>query len=112
MYLKFNEFSVIAMQNMRGGKGTVYIRKSPYLLENMRMYAQITIPFGASIGYHEHSDDEEIITVLSGSGILKIEEKEYNLKVGDISLTKKGCYHSIENKNLDDLVLLAVINKL
>jgi len=56
MYLKFEDFPVTVMENMRGGKGTVYIRKSPYVLENMKMYAQITIPCGASIGYHAYSE--------------------------------------------------------
>ena len=70
MYLKFEDFPVTVMENMRGGKGTVYIRKAPHLMENMKMYAQITIPFGASIGWHAHTEDEEVITVISGEGEL------------------------------------------
>ena len=112
MYLKFSEFPVTVMENMRGGKGVVYIRKSPITLENMKMYAQITIPCGASIGLHAHTEDEEVITVISGSGVLWIKDQKYDLNVGDISLTKKDCYHSIENNNQEDLVLLACINNL
>ncbi len=112
MFLQFKDFPVTVMQNMRGGKGEVYIRKSPVVLENMKMYAQITIPYGSSIGYHSHTEDEEVITVVSGKGILTIKEEKYELNVGDISLTKKDCFHSIENVNQEDLVLIAVINKL
>ena len=112
MFLKFKDFPVTVMENMRGGKGTVYIRKSPVTLENMKMYAEITIPTGASIGYHSHIEDEEVITVIKGKGILTIKEQRFELGVGDISLTKKDCFHSIENISDEDLVLIAVINKL
>ena len=112
MYLKFSEFPVTVMENMRGGKGVVYIRKSPITLEKMKMYAEITIPTGSSIGYHSHTEDEEVITVIKGNGILTIKDKKYNLSVGDISLTKKDCFHSIENVNEEELVLIAVINNL
>lgn len=111
MYLNFKKFEVTEMVNMRGGKNTVFIRKAPYLLDNMKMYAEITIPNGASIGMHSHEEDEEIITVLSGKGLLKTSEIEgIPFEKGDISLTKKGRYHSIENNEQEDLVLLAVIN--
>ena len=76
------------------------------------MYAQITIPFGASIGWYAHTEDEEVITVISGEGELITKDKRSIFKVGDISLTKKDCYHSIENNKQEDLVLLACINKL
>lgn len=112
MFLKFKDFPVTVMENMRGGNGTVYIRKSPVTLENMKMYAEITIPTGASIGYHSHTEDEEVITVIKGKGILTIKEEKFELGVGDISLTKKDCFHSIENISDEDLVLVAVINKL
>lgn len=112
MHLNFKDFEVTVMKNMRGGKNEVYIRKSPYVLDNMKMYAQITIPSGASIGMHSHEEDEEVITVISGKGVLKINEDSYEIKKGDISLTKKGHFHSIENNEEEDLVLLAVINYL
>ncbi len=112
MYLKFSDFPVTTIENMRGGKGVVYIRKSPYLLENMKMYAQITIPSGSSIGWHAHTEDEEVITVIKGVGNLIVNNQKVELKVGDISLTKKDHYHSIENNEKDDLVLLACINEL
>lgn len=112
MHLNFNDFEVTVMKNMRGGKNEVYIRKSPYLLDNMKMYAQITIPCGASIGMHSHTEDEEVITVIKGEGLLRINDQSYVIKQGDISLTKKNHFHSIENNNDEDLVLLAVINYL
>ena len=112
MHLNFSDFEVITMENMRGGNGKVYLRKSPFVLDNMKMYAEITIPCGSSIGYHSHTEDEEVISVFSGEGVLVLNDSRIPFKRGDISLTKKDHFHSIENPNKEDLVLIAVINKL
>ena len=55
---------------MRGGKGDVTITKvvSEGLCPNARMFATITLPVGASIGYHVHEHETELFCFVSGEG--------------------------------------------
>lgn len=111
MILSFNNIEKVAVKNLRGGDGTVYLQKVNPTLCNMKMYAKITIPTGASIGSHVHEVDEETYVVISGKGILIIDGKETEVNVGDISLCKKGRNHGIKNIDQEDLVLIAVVNE-
>lgn len=111
MLLNINDFEKVEMMNMRGGEGKVYLQKVFPTLENMKMYAKITIPTGSSIGVHTHTEDEEIIYVLENKGIIVIDGKESHLEKGMISVCKKGRNHSIKNVYAEDLVLLAVVNR-
>ena len=112
MKLSFDNIPKEKVENMRGGLGAVYLQKLTPTPEHTKMYALITIPSGASIGVHTHTDDEEVITCIKGNGKLIIDGKENEFKPFDISLCKSGRNHSVLNDSEDDLVLLAVVNKI
>lgn len=109
MKIDINDIEKVKVDSLRGGEGFVYLQKVPTLV-NMKMYAKITIPMGSSIGVHTHQEDEEVIYVLKNKGILIIDNKEYEISEGMISLCKKGRNHSIKNIFPEDLELLAVVN--
>lgn len=111
MFTNINNFEKTEVKNMRGGTGSIYLQKVNPILDNMKMYAKITIPKGSSIGMHTHTEDEEMIYVLKNNGILTIDDKEYELSEGMISICKRGHNHSIKNIYKEDLVLLAVVTK-
>ena len=60
---------------------------------------------GAAIGYHLQKEDE-VYYVLSGSGIMQMNGKEFAVKPGDGILTRPGSSHGIKQTGKEDLVLM------
>ena len=99
-------------EGMRGGAGTIRIKhlfKQGELTGKARLFAEITIPAGGSIGYHFHEQEEEIFYILSGRGRVKDDDSVNEINPGDSLLTGGGKGHSIENTGSEPLVLMAVI---
>lgn len=62
----------IVRKNAFGGKGEVILR--PLLTdeqkkEKVQMYAEVTIPKGASLGVHRHTGNAESYYILAGTGL-------------------------------------------
>ncbi len=97
---------------MRGGKGTVGIR---HLFEpgeyqgHARLMAKITLPPGASIGLHEHKEEEELFYIVKGRGLVTDEGKTREVGPGDAIMTGGGNNHAIENVGSEELEFVAVI---
>jgi quercetin dioxygenase-like cupin family protein len=99
-------------EKMRGGVGTATVRHfapNETLRKGIKLFAEITLLPGASIGGHKHETDIEYITVVSGSGTLKENGKEYPLKAGDSNITGNGSSHEVVNTGARNLVLHALI---
>lgn len=98
--------------NMRQGEGTVTLtaafEKGEYD-SRTRLFSRITLPVGASIGYHIHEDEEEFFYFLSGEGELNDNGIPKAVKGGDASVTHNGEGHSLRNTGTQPLELLAVI---
>jgi mannose-6-phosphate isomerase-like protein (cupin superfamily) len=106
-----NEMKIEQKEKMRGGEGTVTLT---HLVEgssmrNARMLAELTMPPGASIGYHEHDQETEYFIILSGSGIINDNGEESPIKAGDVIVTGNGASHSIKNTGTVPLILHAAI---
>ena len=100
-------------KNMRGGKGSVEffhpIAARGDLPEKCRLFAEIVVPSGASMGYHEHSGETEFYYVLEGEGILDDGHSRSVIRKGDTVVTGNGAGHSVENESGADLKMLACI---
>jgi mannose-6-phosphate isomerase-like protein (cupin superfamily) len=59
-----------------------------------------------------HSEHSEAIFVLDGSGIIRTGKEEYEIKTGDVVLTRGGEMHSIKNSGTTDLKTLSCIDLL
>jgi mannose-6-phosphate isomerase-like protein (cupin superfamily) len=99
------------MERMRGGDGSARLT---YLLDgstqkNARMFAEVTLNPGCSIGYHQHNSETEYYFILSGTGIVNDDGKEVEVKQGDSIITGNGASHSIKNAGAEPLVFHAVI---
>ena len=64
------------------------------------------IPAGVSIGRHEHLTNEEIYYLLSGKGILTVDDQTHEMSSGDVSLCLRGHSHAFEA--VEDSVLIVV----
>ncbi|MGI5931978.1 MAG: cupin domain-containing protein [Eubacterium sp.] len=113
MYKKCEEIKPVILEHMKGGKK--YVQKFSSIgtddfTENADVVARLVLIPGASIGYHEHVGNEEVITVLSGSGRCTDDGEVYSLHPGDVTICREHHQHGIENfSETEDLVLMAVV---
>lgn len=64
------------------------------------------IPPGASIGYHQHGDNEELYIILEGSGRMTVNGELRSVKPGDAILNKRNWSHGLENTGTEPLRIL------
>jgi mannose-6-phosphate isomerase-like protein (cupin superfamily) len=60
---------------------------------------------GAAIGYHLQKEDE-IYYVLSGRGMMTIDDKTFDVGPGSAILTRPGSSHGLKQTGTEDLVIL------
>ncbi|NJD01498.1 MAG: cupin domain-containing protein [Ruminiclostridium sp.] len=97
---------------MRGGNGEIGLRhilKQNQLKGKCRLFSELVIKPGCSIGLHRHDGEEEIFYIVKGEGLADDNGSKQLLKAGDVMLTGDGASHSIENTGNVDLVIIAVI---
>ncbi len=100
--------------NFKGGKGEFtigYLLKDETRVSGTTKIMIVEVPPFSSIGYHQHTDDEEIYYILRGKGVANDNGDTVELHPGDAMITRKGEYHGIENRSEETLVFLAIINK-
>ncbi len=50
-------------------------------------------PPGVAFTQHTHDRSEDLIIVLEGSGIIRLEDKEFPIEPGDVILVSEGEFH-------------------
>jgi len=60
---------------------------------------------GSGIGYHEQHEDE-VYYVLSGKGVMTLDDKQVDVVPGTAVLTRPGSSHGLKQQGTDDLVIL------
>ena len=114
MIKKKNQQETEIREQMRGGTGKVLVRhylKPEEIKAKTRLCAELVIPPGASIGVHDHVDEDEIYMVQKGKGLMTDGGKEYEVSEGDVILTGQGSSHSVRNTGNEDLIITAIIIK-
>ena len=111
MVIHRNEMKIEKKEQLRDGEGSTILT---HLLDastqkNARMFAEITLNTGCSIGYHRHDSETEYYFILSGTGIVNDDGKEIDVKQGDTIVTGNGASHSIKNIGSVPLIFHAVI---
>lgn len=112
MIRKNNECNVELRENMRGGDGTVKIRNlaaKEELCDKGRLFAEITLEPGSSIGYHVHEGDTEIFRILQGTAEYSDNGEIKTVEAGDVLICPEGTGHSIKNIGDIDVVMTALI---
>ena len=65
---------------------------------------------GAAIGYHLQEIDE-VYYILSGTGVMQMNGKEFPVKPGDGILTRPGSSHGLKQTGSEDLTLMIAYEK-
>jgi mannose-6-phosphate isomerase-like protein (cupin superfamily) len=97
-----------AFMNCHDGAGCLYCQSmlKDFDESKFRFFHYDDIKAGVSIGEHPHGEQEEIYFLLSGSGTLIFDGKEYDMKPGDISLCNLGHSHGFIAKT--DSIMIVV----
>ncbi|MHC6202309.1 cupin domain-containing protein [Breznakiellaceae bacterium SP9] len=111
MVINRKDMKVEEKEKMRGGEGSTHFT---YLLDgaketNARLFAEVTLQPGSSIGYHKHETETEYFFILSGQGTVNDDGTEVIVQQGDSIITGHGASHSITNTGSTPLVFTAVI---
>ena len=112
MLKKSHEQKEEARKNMRGGPGEVMFKhyfSKDEIAAPCRLCAQLTLPPGAGIGLHDHTEEDEIFIIQQGKGLATCDGKEMEVEAGDSLLTGGGSSHSIQNTGDKDLIITAVV---
>ena len=106
MQIPFETMEYTVLKNFKGGEGEALVRMHQ---DDMGKVAQITLPVGASIGYHTHDTSSEIMYFLSGKGTVTIDGIPETVSAGLCHYCKKGSSHGLVNDGEEDLVFFAVV---
>ncbi len=112
MIKKAAELKTAYHKNLRGGNGTVEITNfvTPEELYNKgRLFGNITLRPGCSIGYHVHENESELFYLMKGEVLYNDGGSEQILRAGDVMLCPAGTGHSVANNGTEDVELCAVI---
>ena len=74
------------------------------------LYAEVTIPVGSALGYHEHVGNSETYYVLKGHALYNDNGSIREIGPGEVTFTPNGFKHGVDNtKGTEDFVFMALI---
>ncbi|MGI5848848.1 MAG: cupin domain-containing protein [Christensenellales bacterium] len=112
MYIQHDQMQVQQREHLRGGNGItdfLHIVPSEELPAKSRLFSQMSLEKGCSVGRHEHLGETEIYYVLQGEGALDDNGILRPFRKGDCNVCKGGKYHAVSNEKDETLIILAVI---
>jgi quercetin dioxygenase-like cupin family protein len=100
----------LPLENCHGGRGaldwTVVLGEQEASQGGVRFVHDDILPPGVSIGTHRHTEDIEYYYILSGRGTMTLDQEQYEVAEGDISVVFPGGSHGLENTGTADLRIL------
>jgi mannose-6-phosphate isomerase-like protein (cupin superfamily) len=111
MHIERNRMPVENKEKLRGGEGVaIFTNLIPLeTARHIKLFSEVRLPPGASIGYHKHEGETEYYVFVSGTGVLNDNGINCPVMPGDVTITGSGCSHSLSNNGGEDLVLYALI---
>jgi len=106
MILDFSHIPLTINPNFKGGEKEY--KANMFVDENNKIMLG-HLESGASIGYHMHEDNSEIIYLLQGEGHVLYDDGEEILHPGQVHYCPKGHSHSLINRGKETLVFVAVV---
>ncbi len=112
MFKNHAEMTRVVREKMRGGIGEVQmleIFSAHEMRGKCRLFNEITLEPGCSIGTDPHDEEEEIYYVISGNGTVDDNGVLRDIGPGDALITGGGESHSITNTGTKPLIFVAAI---
>jgi mannose-6-phosphate isomerase-like protein (cupin superfamily) len=114
---KKNELETWDREKVAGGSGTLagkfsFTRNNADPAWVIREIGWMTLAPGASIGLHEHKDNEDAYLIVSGTGEFTGSDGVAKaVGEGDITIARAGQKHALANTGSADLVFLDIVTK-
>ena len=113
MIRKQEELSVAYNEHMRGGDGTVIVKKFISGPEDLcgkgRLFANITLNPGCGIGFHVHDGESELFYIMKGTAEYNDNGEIKTVQAGDVTICPPGTGHGITNRTDEVVEVIAVI---
>jgi mannose-6-phosphate isomerase-like protein (cupin superfamily) len=112
MIIKANACKTDARTNMKGGDGTVLVTEfvsAAELNQKGRLFSNIHLDPGASIGYHVHEGESELFYVVRGEAVYNDNGTEYPISASDTAIVTPGNGHCVANRGTEPVDLIALI---
>ena len=111
MIKKSKDMQISIKENMRGGTGSVIakILSAEGTVAHCRLFNEMRIEKGCSIGEHDHVNETEYYWITSGKGIVTEADGEKIVEKGDLVITGGGASHAIRNDEDEPLIFMALI---
>lgn len=74
-----------------------------------RLFANITVPVGGAVGFHQHVDESEFYVIQAGRGRYRMDDESWEVMPGDVTEVAPGHSHGIENIGVEPLEFTALI---
>lgn len=97
-------------RDSHGGSGEYYVR-TLFASEStgpLKYARDLTLKAASSIGIHPHRDDEEYYFIVSGHGLMTVDNEEAVVGPGDMVVTPAGSSHGLRADRGEDVRLLVV----
>lgn len=97
---------------LKQGNGETIIKQlatEDALYNHARMFAEVTLEPGCSIGYHTHEHETEFYYIISGEGCFDDNGEKVTVHTGDICATGYGQGHGLMNCGTTPLKVIALI---
>ena len=110
-FFDINDIEPSVIESDHNGSGTIIFRR---LLSDIDFQSSIDfidytiIPPKSSIGYHKHSNNEEVYFVVSGKPLVTVDNISKRLQPGSISVVRSGQTHSLVNDTDFKVVILVI----
>jgi mannose-6-phosphate isomerase-like protein (cupin superfamily) len=99
------------LKNYRGGTGSVKHRRAlgpTVFLTNWSYVDHLVIAPGASEGLHRHPHLGEVYYVISGTGVVTVNQETATIRPGDGVPIRPDEAHSVSNSGAEDLELMSI----
>ena len=100
------------LKNCHGGNGaldwTVVLNGAELKGRGLNFVHDDILPSGASIGTHKHSADEEYYYIVSGKGIMTLDQERIAVSAGDMTAVFPGGMHGLKNTGDQDLRIIVI----
>jgi mannose-6-phosphate isomerase-like protein (cupin superfamily) len=100
------------LENCHGGNGAldwIVVLDGEELKERgLNFVHDDILPPGVSIGVHPHTGDEEYYYIISGKGVMTLNQERIEVAAGDITAVFPGGVHGLENTGDEDLRIIVI----
>ena len=106
MILDFSQMEVTKLDNFKGGAKEMYSKM--FVDESNKIMLSVLKP-GASIGYHKHEENCEIIFMIKGNAMVNYDNETLRLQNGQAYYCPTGHSHDLVNDTDEEIMFFAVV---